>query len=444
MELYKILSIFFLIGGLGIFLINRKSKSVLDNLERWKKYRVYLILVFLQLYLLNYQQYIWFALTVVLIGFFEIIKIRKSPREILITLTIYAFVSLFFILFFKGNQLPWQQFVFVIVITFDGYSQIFGQLFGRTKLFPTISPGKTLEGILGGIISVIITAVILSDVLRIDTKQALVCGLAIILFAFSGDFLASLVKRRSNVKDFSRLIPGHGGVLDRFDSLVFTGFGFYFWMKLDFSDKELLISLLYVFLFLILFVIAEVVYHTLKCRAELSRKLVHVSAGIVCLSFPFFLQNHWFVLLLCAGFILILFVSQKLNKLPSINNIERKSYGSWLFPVSVYLCFLCFLHFSQLEYFYLPVLILAVCDPIAALVGKKWAHGKYTFGTECKTVTGSLAFFVSCFLIVLISFDIKTAIAISAIATVTEAVSKKGSDNLNIPVVVVLCLIVIK
>ncbi|MGC4040386.1 MAG: phosphatidate cytidylyltransferase [Flavobacterium sp.] len=446
MGLYSILAIFFLIGALGIFLINRKSRSVVANLERWKKFRIYLFLVFAQLYLLKSQLYFWFALTVVLIGFYEIIKIRKSLKGVLLSMSVYAVISSLFIFFFKSDEFQWQQFAFVIVITFDGYSQIFGQLFGKTKLFPIISPGKTLEGLLGGIVSVVFTSLILADVLHIGMAKALVCGLTAASLAVAGDFLASLNKRINNVKDYSRLIPGHGGVLDRFDSLVFVGAGFYFWLKLDFLNEEVLVFCLYLFLFLILFAVAEVLYHSVKCKAETSRKMVHVFSGIACLSFPIYLKSHWSVLLLCVGFILILVLSQKLDKLPSINNIGRKSYGSWLFPVSIYLCFLCFQHFQQYNYFYLPIVILAVCDPVAALVGKRWAFGKYSIGSESKTAMGSFAFFISCLLIVLFSLgtdNLLKYIAIAAIAMITEALSKKGSDNLTIPAAVSLCLMVL-
>ncbi len=223
-------------------------------------------------------------------------------------------------------------------------------------------------------------------------------------------------------------------------------------MKLGFSNPEFLISSGYVLLFLIIFIIAEVLHHTIQCKVEISRKFVHAASGITCLSFPFFLKNQLCVLLLCAGFILILLASQRLNRLPSINKINRKSYGSMLFPVSVYLCFLTFQHFNhQYDYFYLPIMILAFCDPIAALAGKKWPYGKYSIGTESKTMLGSVAFFVSCFLILVFSFYanresiiLENCFLMAAVTTTTEAVSKKGSDNLSIPVVVLLCLIWLK
>jgi dolichol kinase len=95
----------------------------------------------------------------------------------------------------------------------------------------------------------------------------------------------------------------------------------------------------------------------------------------------------------------------------------------------------------------LPILILAVCDPLAALFGKKYPFGKYKNGNGHKTMMGSFVFFTACFLIVSVSFYFKevaftnlllTSFIISIIATLTEPFSRNGTDNLCIPVVVVV------
>jgi dolichol kinase len=110
----------------------------------------------------------------------------------------------------------------------------------------------------------------------------------------------------------------------------------------------------------------------------------------------------------------------------------------------------CFQHFqNQKIYFYLPILILTICDPIAALVGKKFPFGKYKIGNDYKTLMGSMAFFVSCFVILFVSFYrfdnsksiveiIILSLIISITTTFTEALSKNGIDNLTIPFSVLL------
>jgi len=450
MGLYNILAIFFLIGGIGIFLINKKSKAVLANKNRWKKYLVYLFLVFGQLFLIQNKGYNWFMILILLFGFYEIIKIGKIKKSAILSLLLYSFFGWFFFTFFTSEALIWQQFLFVIVISFDGYLQLFGQLFGKTKLFPKISPNKTLEGLFGGVTSVIITAIILSNSLKIEIYRAIVFGLAIAILAVIGDFLASFYKRINNAKDYSQLIPNHGGFLDRFDSLIFAGFGATFLLKIDFSNPVVLIFAIYILLFLLLFLTSEIIHHSLEFKVEISRKFVHFTSGIICLSFPFYINNHWIVLALCAGFLLLLFGSQRFKVLKSINNIPRKSYGSLLFPISVYCCFLNFqCHNDEKIYFYLPILILAICDPLASLIGKKYPFWKYKNGSDYKTIMGSSVFFVASFLIVFAVFYFNGIIFpelflksffISTIATLAEAFSRKGTDNLFIPLAVIVLL----
>ena len=99
-----------------------------------------------------------------------------------------------------------------------------GRLFGRRKLSPVLSPGKTYEGAIGGMLLGIAVSYFLGSVWMglFGWVQALVYGLLIGIAAQAGDLVVSVFKRDSGVKDSSRLIPGHGGVLDRFDSLLFT------------------------------------------------------------------------------------------------------------------------------------------------------------------------------------------------------------------------------
>ena len=212
--------------------------------------------------------------------------------------------------------------------------------------------------------------------------------------------------------------------------------------------------------FLTLFAMAEIIYHSFKVRAELTRKLVHFGTGLLTLLFPLMLDNHWLVLFLCTSFALILVLSLKYNLLKSINAIDRKSYGSISYPLSVYLCYLAYdVYHTQFKHvgtgyimFYLPILILAICDPIAALVGKRWQYGKYNIGSESKTIMGSSMFFISAFVLccTLLLFmnhsgkspygTILASLIIAIITTLTEALSKKGLDNLFIPLAGVFSL----
>lgn len=206
--------------------------------------------------------------------------------------------------------------------------------------------------------------------------------------------------------------------------------------------------------FLALFGAAELLYHKLKVKVELTRKLVHVGTGLITLLFPVMLSSHWFALLLCSSFAVILIASLKFDLLKSINAIERESVGSIAYPVSVYGCYLAFDHFNhQHIYFYLPILILAICDPVAALTGKKWPIGKYKVGKDNKTMMGSGMFFLTALTLILIlsaftgteEVTIKTFVWAGIIAfnsAVTEALSRRGYDNITIPASVLLSMVV--
>jgi phosphatidate cytidylyltransferase len=107
--------------------------------------------------------------------------------------------------------------------TNDIFQFLAGKAFGRTKLFPQISPNKTEAGFVGGIIGTLILFFYFGPVLlEISVGQSVLLGVCISLTGIFGDLLFSSIKRYYTVKDFSDLIPGHGGLLDRVDSLILT------------------------------------------------------------------------------------------------------------------------------------------------------------------------------------------------------------------------------
>jgi len=132
-------------------------------------------------------------------------------------------------------------FLFVIVFTFDTGAYLAGTLLGKYKLWPTISPGKTLEGALGGYISALI---MISFVLHQENYFNNVSFFTIALGAFCicfiallGDFFESFLKRQAGLKDSGAILPGHGGFLDRFDAVMMVTYFIFF-------AKDWLLSLL--------------------------------------------------------------------------------------------------------------------------------------------------------------------------------------------------------
>jgi len=106
-----------------------------------------------------------------------------------------------------------------------------GKLMGKHKLAPEISPNKTLEGGAAGIAAALITASVFASVGWIDWPQAAALGIVAGILAQMGDLIASMLKREVGIKDYGIVIPGHGGILDRFDGLFFTApFIFYLFL----------------------------------------------------------------------------------------------------------------------------------------------------------------------------------------------------------------------
>ena len=140
----------------------------------------------------------------------------------------------------------WEVIFYMILIcaSVDTFGLLFGKYFGKNKIAPKISPNKTVEGFIGGVLMATIIGTIWLSLLVGDSSffsgltmssnstlfvvSAFFTSLALSLVSFSGDLLFSYIKRQKGIKDFGKLIPGHGGILDRIDShlvvnlLVFT------------------------------------------------------------------------------------------------------------------------------------------------------------------------------------------------------------------------------
>lgn len=115
--------------------------------------------------------------------------------------------------------------LFLVFLTeFNDVAQyLFGKALGRRKAIPTVSPGKTVEGLIGGVATTIFLAWLLAPWLTpFSPREALIAGTMIGLAGFVGDVVMSAVKRDIGVKNSGELLPGHGGILDRLDSLTYT------------------------------------------------------------------------------------------------------------------------------------------------------------------------------------------------------------------------------
>jgi phosphatidate cytidylyltransferase len=114
--------------------------------------------------------------------------------------------------------------LFILVWTNDTFAYLTGKFFGRKKLFERISPNKTWEGTLGGIMFTVIAGTLFHLFVNTETYPYfwILTPLIVAPAAILGDLFQSMMKRSLNIKDSGNIIPGHGGILDRFDAMIFT------------------------------------------------------------------------------------------------------------------------------------------------------------------------------------------------------------------------------
>ena len=146
-----------------------------------------------------------------------------------------SFVFIYLIANFKGFYDPSIILgCFILIWVNDSFAYIVGKSFGKQKLFYSISPHKTVEGFLGGLLFCCISASIVSRYIdeTLSTPKWLIIAIIVSVFGTLGDLIESKLKRESNVKDSGKIMPGHGGILDRLDSIIFASPYSYLFLKL--------------------------------------------------------------------------------------------------------------------------------------------------------------------------------------------------------------------
>jgi phosphatidate cytidylyltransferase len=183
------------------------------------------------IYLRPDRTYIWALIALMLLGLDVLLSARDLPLA-----TVRLGMSIFGILYVGGLlvSLPllrrdhgawWLMVVFVVTFANDTGAYITGRTLGRHKLAPTISPGKTIEGAIGGLVIGVIALFVQRAFFfpSLTAFDAVVIGCAAGVLGPAGDLTESMLKRAVGAKDSGRLIPGHGGILDRIDALLFVG-----------------------------------------------------------------------------------------------------------------------------------------------------------------------------------------------------------------------------
>ncbi len=116
----------------------------------------------------------------------------------------------------------------------DTFAYVAGKAFGRRKFAPQVSPNKTMEGYAGALVGALVGSFIVKLTFFPDLHALWVIGLSLVIWVVSpfGDLIESFMKRSIGVKDSGNLIPGHGGILDRLDALIFTAPAAYLYFKM--------------------------------------------------------------------------------------------------------------------------------------------------------------------------------------------------------------------
>jgi len=167
----------------------------------------------------KYVQYLIFLIYILI--FIEIYLYFKLFKLLPIFYILISFIFFITIDFDKVVLLNFNLFI-LIVISFDIFSYVIGKNFGKNN-FTKISPNKTYEGLFGGFIISLFLSLLFAFIFDIIVNTELIFYiLLIILCAFTGDIIESYFKRKNDLKNSSELIPGHGGVFDRFDSFLFS------------------------------------------------------------------------------------------------------------------------------------------------------------------------------------------------------------------------------
>lgn len=205
--------------------------------------------------------------------------------------------------------------------------------------------------------------------------------------------------------------------------------------------------------FTLILALCESIYARLSVQPEYTRKLAHIVATLSSLLFLHHIHSHWYILFLGLVFFLLLYLTKRHKKTQSIHAVSRPTMGSYLLPIAIYLVFFLHEQLQQDIYYVLPLLILAISDPLAGIFGtfyKNKTREIRLFGESLhKTYLGSTVFFTSSLLIsyFMLHFyaypfgkSLYLAISIALGTTFTEMLSTRGLDNLTIPLMTILLL----
>jgi phytol kinase len=218
-------------------------------------------------------------------------------------------------------------------------------------------------------------------------------------------------------------------------------------------SNQILYAVGFLLAYLGVIALMELLHRRYDIGAEITRKIAHTSATISSLLFLLAFDSYWYVLILGIIFFVIFYIGRRYNILKSLESVGRKTSGTYLLPLSVFIVFLISQKLDNQMFFILPILIVGISDPLAGYFGYAYQHKTQKIillGLAFdKTILGSMVFLASSFivsLLVLIAFGFSgqtlliSTILVTITSTFVEMISERGFDNLTVPLAVMALL----
>ncbi|MEN8883663.1 MAG: CDP-archaeol synthase [Flavobacteriaceae bacterium] len=205
------------------------------NFKNIIPYIVFISILFLSFSNYNSQLLMTILLVISLTGSIQLLiqlhtKKNNFPSNTIQKIDIsirYLLLSFAFLILLPVVNGEYQESIILSLVIFiwvnDSFAFLVGKNFGKRKLFESVSPKKTIEGFLGGVFFTVIAAIIISfNIDFLSITHWIVLSLIVSILGTTGDLVESKFKRQANIKDSGTIMPGHGGLLDRLDSLLFV------------------------------------------------------------------------------------------------------------------------------------------------------------------------------------------------------------------------------
>lgn len=222
----------YILASIALFELLRMNKTVVRYfIPQLSAY------LFLWLYMFPVAQYELFQvsiskrelvslLLIVLLSCIVVTKNKFTLKEasFILLATIFLATAFEYLLYTRHTGLSYFLLVLFVIWATDSGAYFIGRTFGRRKLWPEISPNKTIAGAFGGILLACLVGIIFyfTNTVQFSFIQLILLCIFMSVIGQLGDLVASAMKRTYDIKDFGKLFPGHGGVLDRLDSVLFT------------------------------------------------------------------------------------------------------------------------------------------------------------------------------------------------------------------------------